>query len=88
MLLDANGNAREEVSDEDNEDELILTDEEDEEDDNESASTSTTTSTSISSDVADLIEDRASKPKDENKLTEDDIDLIEKIIQAIENIWK
>lgn len=49
---------------------------------------SVTTGKALSSEVSDIIKARASKPKDDNKLTEDDIDLIDQVIQKIENLWK
>lgn len=50
--------------------------------------TAVTTGKALSTEVADIIKARASKPKDDNKLTEDDIDLIDQVIQKIENLWK
>ena len=38
----------------------------------------------LSEDVKKLIEERAKKPVDKSKLTEDDIDLMEKVIQKIQ----
>lgn len=45
-----------------------------------------TTGKALSTEVSDIIKARASKPKDDNKLTEDDIDLIDQVIQKIENL--
>ena len=49
---------------------------------------SATTGKALSAEVSDIIKTRATKPKDDNKLTEDDIDLIDQVIQKIENLWK
>lgn len=38
----------------------------------------------LSDDVKKLIEERAKKPVDKSKLTEDDIDLMEKVIQKVQ----
>ena len=38
----------------------------------------------LSDDVKKLIEERATKPVEKNKLTEDDIDLMEKVIQKVQ----
>jgi hypothetical protein len=46
----------------------------------------TTTGKALSTEVADIIKARATKPKDDNKLTEDDIDLIDQVIQKIEGL--
>ena len=51
-------------------------------------SATTTTTGTITTDVANLIKTRATQPKDPNKLTEDDIDLMDKVIQKVESITK
>ncbi|MEI7562265.1 MAG: hypothetical protein WCJ39_00660 [bacterium] len=38
----------------------------------------------LSDDVKKLIEERAKKPVEKSKLTEDDIDLMEKVIQKVQ----
>jgi hypothetical protein len=48
----------------------------------------TTTGKALSAEVADIIKARATKPKDDNKLTEDDIDLIGQVIQKIQDLGK
>jgi hypothetical protein len=50
------------------------------------STSSSTSATSVSSAVKNLIQQRATQPKDDKKLTEDDIDLIDKIIQKVENM--
>jgi len=39
-------------------------------------------------DVDTLIEERNTQPKDDTKLTEEDITLMEEIITKIQDIWK
>lgn len=45
-------------------------------------------STGIAKEVDTLIEKRADQPKDDGKLTEEDIDLMEEIIQKVQNLSK
>ena len=45
-------------------------------------------SQNVSQDITKLIEARAGKPVDTKKLTEDDVDLIDKVIQKIETMAK
>ncbi|MEI8090845.1 MAG: hypothetical protein WCG98_00880 [bacterium] len=52
-----------------------------------SGNTATSVKT-VSNDVANLIKARATKAKDPNKLTEDDIELMDKVIQKLESIGK
>lgn len=83
-LVDQNGNVREEVTGDNVS--LPATGETKTTPVVTGTTTTTTTGNSLSSDVANLIEDRASKPKDPEKLTEDDIDFMQKIIDMISNI--
>ena len=40
----------------------------------------------VANEVKDIIDERATQPKDETKLTEEDIDLIDKIIQKVQGL--
>lgn len=84
ILLDQNGNIREELSGDTTKGALVITGR------TGGATAPTgvtgTTSKTVSSDVAKLIQQRANQPVDNNKLTEDDIDLIDKVIQKVGNM--
>jgi hypothetical protein len=42
----------------------------------------------VTAEVSDLIDDRNEQPKDDTKLTEEDIDLMEQIIQKVQDLGK
>ncbi len=48
----------------------------------------TSEQTGLSAQVKTLIEERQAQPKDETKLTEEDIGLMEQIIQKVQNLGK
>ncbi|MCX6822755.1 MAG: hypothetical protein NTX91_02005 [candidate division SR1 bacterium] len=48
--------------------------------------TPTVDNSAVTGEVKALIEQRATQPKDQNKLTEDDISLIDQVIQKVQNM--
>ena len=90
---DQNSNAREEVTGEVTTENpstgsLVITGQANVDNQIVTGTTTVSTGTAVSADIAKLIQARASKPKDDKKLTEDDIDLIDQVVQKVESIGK